>query len=275
MGKIRIKSFDQDDQKKQQDRKKAKKEAKKTSKAAGLKGGERVVSVGPGADEMDLTLKPKTQAEEKKVSKKKAKFIKKKVKSKRYINNLSFLKKDTLYSLSQALATLKKLKSSKFDETVELHINTKEKGISGQVTLPHGTGRQLRIKVVDSQNVDDLIAAVEKGKIEFDVLVATPSVMAKLAKVARVLGPKGLMPNPKMGTITDKPDQLMEKLSKGQTNYKCEPEAAVVHVSVGKLSFEEKKLEDNINAMLTSIGSNKIEKVTLKSTMSPGIKLKV
>lgn len=272
MGKIRIKSFDEDEQKKQEERKKAKKETKKLTKAPGLKGGEKVAVVGPSIEEVETK---KTSEEEKPLSdkktKKKEKFVKKKAYSKRYTQNVSQIKKDTLYSLDKAIDLLKKLKKTKFDETVELHVNTKEKGLSGQIALPYGTGKKLRIVEAD----DSIIANIEKGNIDFDVLVATPQMMPKLAKVARILGPRGLMPNPKTGTITTNPLETIEKLSKGQVNYKTELDAPIIHLSVGKLSFDEKKLNENVKMALVTIGEAKIVNATLKSTMSPGIKLKV
>ena len=179
--------------------------------------------------------------------------------------------KDTIYPLSEGISILRKFKKGKFDETVELHLNVKEKGISGQIPLPHGTGKKLRIKVAD----EALIAEVEKGKIDFDILIAAPATMPLLAKVAKILGPRGLMPNPKNGTITDKPDALIEKLSHGQVSYKTASEAPIIHLSIGKISFEDKQLEENIKTTLKTIGSEKINSVTLKSTMSPAIRLVV
>ena len=166
---------------------------------------------------------------------------------------------------------LRKFKKSNFDETVELHINTRERGVSGQVTLPHGTGKKLRIAIAN----DDLISEIEKGKINFDVLIAEPSMMEKLAKVARILGPRGLMPNPKSGTISDKPEEAVKKFSNGVISYKTESQAPVIHMSIGKLSFKDEQLSENISTILASIGSTKIENATLKSTMSPAIKLNI
>lgn len=202
---------------------------------------------------------------------KKEKFAKAKarVDSKRHKENLGVVSKTQTYDLDQALTTLKKFKKSKFDETVELHINTKEKGISGQVVLPHGTGKTLVIKIA----TDEIISEVSKGKINFDILVATPSQMPSLARVAKVLGPRGLMPNPKNGTITDKPEEAVKKLSGGQINYKTESEHPIIHARVGKISFEDNKLKENINTFIASVGQVNIVNVTLKSTMSPGIRL--
>ncbi len=137
---------------------------------------------------------------------KKEKFKAQRFESKRFAKNKSMIDRNVSYPLPKALELLKSLQAGKFDETVEIHINVKEKGISGQAVLPHGTGKTLRIKVAD----DELIAQVEKGVIDFDVLVAHPQMMSKLAKIARVLGPRGLMPNPKNGTITQNPEEAIK-----------------------------------------------------------------
>ncbi|MEK9178586.1 MAG: 50S ribosomal protein L1, partial [Patescibacteria group bacterium] len=155
-----------------------------------------------------------------------------------------------------------------FDETVELHINTIDGSVSGRMMLPHGTGKKARVAIAS----DELIEQLEKGTIDFDVLIAHPSMMPKLAKVAKFLGPRGLMPNPKSGTITDKPEEAMKKFEEGQINFKTE-KSPIVHLSVGKLSFGPDKLSENIEAAIEAINKAKIRNAILKSTMSPGIKL--
>lgn len=231
---------------------------------------QEVVSPTPTDAEKEKTAKSADSKSTGKTKKtKKEKFAKARVDSKRHKENLNVISRTQVYKIDQALEALKKFKKSKFDETVELHINTKEKGVSGQVTLPHGTGKTLVIKIAD----ETIIAEVAKGKINFDVLVATPAMMPQLARVAKVLGPRGLMPNPKNGTITDKPDDAVKKLAGGQINYKTESEAPIIHARVGKLSFEDTKLKENIKIFVTTVGNDKINSVILKSTMSPAVKL--
>lgn len=289
MGKIRIKTFDEsspEDEAKlraKKEAKKAEKIAKKASKSDVVSPSEEVttpeetvqtpVTTVESPAETVATVQETVESPKEEKKKKKEKFAKvsQRSDSKRHKENLTFVSKNQSYSLDQAIEALKKFKKSKFDETVELHINTKEKGISGQVVLPHGTGKTLRIKVAD----DTILAEVEKGKINFDVLVAHPSMMPKLAKVARVLGPRGLMPNPKNGTIAENTDEAVKKLSGGQISYKTESSAPVIHAIVGKVSFEDKKLSENIKTFLGSVGIANIKTATLKSTMSPGIKLSV
>lgn len=283
MGKIRIKTFDESSAE-DEAKLKAKKEAKKAEKAAKKVKEAEIETVEAvekskaqdenisEAAEKQETVEVKAEETPKETLKKKAKkekFVKVKTVGKRHKENLTQVSKTQTYTQDQALEALRKFKKSKFDETVELHINVKEKATSGQVTLPHGTGKTLVIKVADEALIDE----ISKGKITFDVLVATPQMMPNLAKVAKVLGPKGLMPNPKNGTVTDKPEEAVKKLSAGQISYKTEPAAPIIHVSVGKLSFDDNKLKENIQTFLSSVGQDKITSVTLKSTMSPGIRL--
>ncbi len=301
MGKIRVKGFDEATPE-EEAKLKAKKEAKKAEKMA-AKNAQRASEgkkVNPQSEEMiaaitsetpeepksarlaeddskqeaaiEDTVVVKASEEEKPAKKtKKEKFAKAKGKtdSKRHKSNLTLVSKTQTYSIDQALEALKKFKKSSFDETVELHINTKEKGISGQVVLPHGTGKTLVIKVAD----DTIIAEVAKGKINFDVLVATPSMMPQLARVAKILGPRGLMPNPKNGTITEDTAGAVKKLAGGQINFKTESEAPIIHARVGKVSFDDQKLKENIKTFVASVGNDKIVNVTLKSTMSPAVRL--
>lgn len=278
MGKVKVKVLGDEQQEQEaleeQKKKREQKAAAKKVSGVGLGGGERINSVGVSEEEIMASMddnkteeaSPVEAAEDKKEEKKAKKTVAREV-SKRHKENESMIASKTNYPVQNAVEILKKFKTSKFDETVEVHLNVKEKGISGQVSLPHGTGKTLRIKIAD----DATIAEIEKGKIDFDVLIAQPAMMPKLARVARILGPRGLMPNPKAGTVTDNPDALIEKLSKGQVSYKTEAQAPLIHMSVGKLSFEDQKLVDNINTVISSVGANKIEKATLKSTMSPAV----
>ncbi|MBP6913237.1 MAG: hypothetical protein KBC00_01355 [Candidatus Levybacteria bacterium] len=274
MGKVKIKVIGDEQQEQQEiEKNKAKREqkdlreGKKSAHVAGMKGGERTTTVGVSEEEisaqLDVAPNEKETSQKKEKAEKKARVI-----SKRHIENKK-LTDTTPLNITRSIEKLRKFKASSFDETVELHINTREKGISGTVVLPHGTGKKLNIKIAD----DQLITEIEKGKISFDVLVAHPSVMPKLAKVAKILGPRGLMPNPKNGTISTEPEKAAEKLSAGQIGYKTESTAPIIHLSVGKLSFEDKKIADNITTVLSAIGNSKINSVILKSTMSPAVKI--
>ena len=288
MGKVRVKTFGlPEEEEKEKKKKKEKKEAKKMAK--GAHGGERVVAVGPNEEEIEKVLETKpteegkeepsfaktasstamsTKAESKG---KKEKFIKKRVRSKRYQTSVQVLDKSKIYPLSEALELLSKFQKAKFDETVELHLNTVGTGVSGTVTLPHGTGKTTKIAIAS----DELIEEIEGGKINFDILVATPDMMPKLAKVAKILGPRGLMPNPKNGTITLNPESLIKKFEAGQISFKNEAKTPIIHLTVGKFSFGDKKLKENIDTIIEAIKPENIQKAVLKSTMSPAIKINI
>ena len=274
MGKIRVKAFgDEELEKKEKEKAERKKEAK-LSKAKSASGGKaEEITVEPETEVKEEAEKKLSKAKSVSGGKKKEKFQKKQqaFHSTQYLSLTEKVEENKIYSLNGALELLEKLQRGKFDETVELHINTLTGGVSGNVTLPHGTGKKTKVAVA----TDALIAEVEKGVINFDILVAEPQMMAKLAKVAKVLGPRGLMPNPKNGTITDKPDELVKKYEGGQINFKTEAKAPILHLTVGKMSFGAKKLEENIDTMLKAVKKANITNVTLKSTMSPGIKIKI
>ncbi len=251
MGKIRIKELG-DEEKELEEKKKAeeKREAKKEEESS------------------DIEVNPTEEVKEKKT--KKEKFAKKKQRSANYSSKLMEIDKNKVYSLDEALELLRKVKLAKFDETVELHINTTQ-SLNASVKLPHGTGKETVVRIAD----DALLAEVEGGKINFDVLIADPSMMPKLAKVAKVLGPRGLMPNPKAGTISDNPEEAMKKFQGGQMSFKTEAKAPIVHISVGKASFKDDQLKDNIKMIIQTIRRDRIKKVVIKSTMSPAIRLQV
>ncbi len=196
-----------------------------------------------------------------------------------YLTKAALVDKSKKYSLEEALSLLPKLQHAKFDETVELHINTTEQGVSGSVTLPHGTGKTRKIEILsgqaDPKHVDEVIKQIEDGNINFDVLIATPDVMPRLAKVARFLGPRGLMPNPKNGTVTSKPEEVAKQYAGGHMTFKTEVKSPVIHLTVGKVSYGGKLLEENIKTVLKAVQTGRIKSMTLKSTMSPGIKVQV
>ncbi|MBI3577433.1 50S ribosomal protein L1 [Candidatus Gottesmanbacteria bacterium] len=206
---------------------------------------------------------------------KKEKGKKAKPKSKRYQEAAKLVDRNKQYALTDAIDLVKKTSLTKFDGTVELHINLNHESIGetkafrASVRLPHATGKTVRVAIAD----DELLLKIEKGQLDFDVLVAPPSMMPKLAKFAKMLGPKGLMPNPKNGTVTDNPEKRAKELAGGEVNFKTDPDQPLLHLVVGKVSQPEKELAENIEAYLSAIGKPKILKVTLSSTMGPGIKV--
>jgi large subunit ribosomal protein L1 len=183
--------------------------------------------------------------------------------AKKMIDNKKF------YSLKEAVNLLKKMELVKFDQAVELHFVVDETGLKGEIELPFATGKMVRVKVVD----DKIIADLEKGKIEFDVLVTHPSFMPRLAKFAKVLGPKGLMPNPKAGTVSMKPEEVVKKFEKGMLRWKTEPKFPLIHQMIGKISFEEKNLLANAEKFIEAVNKIHIKNAFIKTTMSPSLKL--
>lgn len=204
------------------------------------------------------------------------------------------------YTLAEALELAVKTSTTKFDSTVETHIRLgldprqADQNIRDIVVLPAGTGKTLRVAVfaedddakkakaagADIAGNEDFLALLDKEKIEFDVLIATPNLMAKLAKYARLLGPKGLMPNPKSGTVTKEVAKAVEQAKAGRIEYRVDS-TGIVHVGVGKVSFGAKKLEDNVKALFASVRQNKpaslkgiyVRSITVSTTMGPGIKV--
>ena len=218
--------------------------------------------------------------------------------SKMYVEALSSVEKNKEYDATEAIKILKGLKTRKFDETVDLalklNIDAKktDMNIRGSFVLPNGTGKTKRVLVVTKTKADeakdaeycgaeDVLEKIEKENwFDFDTIIATPEMMPALGKLGKVLGPKGLMPNPKLGTVTTNVAAAIENVKKGMVEYKNDSYGNV-HVSVGKLSFDAKKLEENVKAIIDEIVKNKptgvkgtfVKNVSISSTMSPGIKI--
>jgi large subunit ribosomal protein L1 len=177
------------------------------------------------------------------------------------------------YELEGAVKLLKSTNITKFASTVTLHINlvTKDAPTRVEVTFPHMAGAAKRVAIV----TDELLKDIEKGKIEFDILVTSPAFMPKLAKYAKVLGPKGLMPSPKAGTVTPDPEKKAKEFSAGKTVVKAEAKFPLMHATMGKIDQPEAELVANVRALLDAVKLKNVTKATLASTMSPGIKLQL
>lgn len=190
-------------------------------------------------------------------------------KGKKYLNAKKFVE-NKLYSVEDAVALLKKIEYVGFDETLELHINVKE-AVKGEVSLPHGTGKSVRVVVLS----EELIPEIEKGVINFDILIAHPSMMPKMVKLAKILGPKGMMPNPKNGTLTPDTAKAVEKFQKGAINFKSESKFPIIHQAVGKMSFKPEQLVENVKVFVNTVSKSKINSVHLSATMTPSVRLDV
>lgn len=206
------------------------------------------------------------------------------------------------YVLDEAITTVKTLASAKFDETVEIALSLNvdprhaDQMVRGSVVLPAGTGKKVRVAVVakdakadeakaagaDIVGAEDFIDEIAKGEINFDVLIATPNLMGVLGKVARTLGPKGLMPSPKTGTVTMDVAQAVSNAKSGQVNFRVDKQGNI-HAGVGKVSFSKEKLSENLQAFVKAINRQKpasakgryIKSATLSLTMSPSLSLDV
>ncbi len=200
---------------------------------------------------------------------KKQKIVKVKPRGKLYKKALELVDKNKLYEVQEAVELLKKIAFAKFEESIELHLNLLSEGLKGEVELPHTTGKTVRVAIMS----DAIIEKLEKGVIDFDILISHPSFMPKIAKFARTLGPKGLMPNPKTGTLTTNPEETAKKFEKGTLRWKSESKFPLIHQLVAKLPHETKAIAENTVAFINAVGKKNIKAAFLKSTMSPSLKL--
>lgn len=218
---------------------------------------------------------------------------------KKYRSVAEKIDKNKTYSIEEAVKLVKDGKIAKFDESIEAHIRLDidikkgEEQVRGSVVFPYGLGKTKRIAVItsikekeakdagaDIVGGEDLIAKIKSGKIEFDVLVATPEMMPKLASIAKILGPKGLMPSPKTETVTQDIKKTVEVLKKGKASFKNDG-SGNIHQTFGKMSFDEDKLRENLNSFIEAVKKAKPEAVkgrfiisaSICSTMGPGIKI--
>ena len=222
-------------------------------------------------------------------------------KGKRYVESAKLVDRTNLYDVDEAVSILKKTASAKFDETIEAHIRLGVDGrhadqqVRGAVVLPHGTGKTVRVlvfakgdKVAEAEAAgadyvggEELVPRIQKeGWLDFDVVVATPDMMGIVGRLGRVLGPKGLMPNPKAGTVTMDVTKAINDIKAGKIEYRLD-KTNIIHVPIGKASFTEEQLADNFQTLIGAINKAKpsaakgqyLKSVTIASTMGPGVKL--
>ena len=219
----------------------------------------------------------------------------------KYAEAAKLVDRAALYTTEDAVSLVKKTSAAKFDETIEVHIRTgcdgrhADQQIRGAVVLPHGTGKTVRVLVfakgvkadeaeaagADFVGAEDLIPKIQnEGWLDFDVVVATPDMMGVVGRLGRVLGPKGLMPNPKAGTVTMDVTKAIQEIKAGKIEYRLD-KTNIVHAPIGKASFTEEQLNENFKALMDAIVKAKpsslkgqyLKSVTMTSTMGPGIKL--
>ena len=220
---------------------------------------------------------------------------------KKYVEAAKAIDRAALYDVNEAVALVKKAAVAKFDETIEVHIRTgcdgrhADQQIRGAVVLPHGTGKQVRVLVfaknakadeakaagAEFVGAEELIPKIQnEGWLDFDVVVATPDMMGVVGRLGRILGPKGLMPNPKAGTVTMDVTKAVNDIKAGKIEYRLD-KTNIIHVPIGKASFTEEQLTDNFQTLIEAINKAKpaavkgqyLKSVTIASTMGPGVKL--
>ena len=194
-----------------------------------------------------------------------------KVRGKKYQKAKKLIDINKYYPLKEAVKLVKESSFSKFDGKVEAHITVFDIGNVGDITFPHLETVSKKVVVLN----EAILAEIKDGKVNFDILIATPSTMPKLLPYARVLGPKGLMPNPKNGTLTEDTQSAIKKLSVNKTTIKTEKKAPVIHMIVGKVSQPIEELVTNIDELIKVIKSNKIKKLALCATMGPCVKVEI
>ena len=194
-----------------------------------------------------------------------------KKRSKKYLAAKAKVDVTKYYSLKEAVKLVKETSLSKFDGKVEAHVTIFDIGNVGEITFPHLETASKKVVILN----DTILAELKEGNINFDILIATPSTMPKLLPLAKILGPKGLMPNPKNGTLTEKPEDSLKKLSVAKTILKTEKKAPVVHIIIGKVSQKEEEIIANVEELIKTIKINKIKKLALCATIGPCVKIKV
>ncbi len=220
--------------------------------------------------------------------------------SKRVKSNLSLIDKKKEYKLSEAIELIKKLANTKFDESVDVAVRLgvdprhADQMVRGTVILPHGTGKDVKVLVLtrgaketeakeagaDYFGFDEYIKKIQEGWLDFDVVVATPDVMPEVGKLGKILGARGLMPNPKSGTVTNEVGKVVKELKAGKIQFRVD-KGGIIHASIGKASFDAEKLIENFKALLSTIIRLKpasakgqyVRSIYLSSTMGPGIKI--
>jgi len=220
--------------------------------------------------------------------------------SNRYNNNFKTIDRDLIYSLDEAVKLIKESSPAKFDETIDISINLgvdprhADQIVRGTVSMPNGTGKEVSILVLAKGNLvekaieagadfagsDEFLEKIKLGWTDIDVIISTPDMMPELGKLGRILGPRGLMPNPKTGTVTNDIEKAVNEIKSGKIEFKVEKNG-IVHVGVAKMSFEKDKIIQNVSVFIDAIKKARpsgvkgiyMKKVTLSSTMSPGIKL--
>lgn len=259
MGKTKLTAISKENKKPQEAKKKPER-----IHLSGLKGGQRIkVIEAPSVVE---TMEGEGTQETERAAKGSNRH-----KGKKYLAARAKVDPKLAYSLTDAAKLLKETSTSKFDGSVELHLVLAKDSVNTRVELPHSTGKTRKVEIAQEETIEKLKA----GKIDFDMLLASPGMMPKLVPFAKLLGPKGLMPNPKNGTLVENPRESASKISANQIVVKTEKSAPLTHNVVAKVSQPEKEIEENIKAVFKNVGEKNIKKAVVSASMGPGIQLAI
>lgn len=233
------------------------------------------------ADKAEQKREKKGKKAQKKLEKKVVEGQKEKLKrikkrSKKYRNSKEKIEINKSYEVGEAINLIKSMPKTNFDQTLELHLKLDEKveNLRGVVNLPAGTPKPKKVLEVDDKNIDQTIDKVKSGKIDFDVMVASPSVMPKLAVLAKILGPKGLMPNPKNGTISENVKETADDFRGGKIEFKAD-KGNNLHFAIAKVSYSEDKIKENLEAVVSAVPVGKVVSAHLNATMGPSIRITI
>lgn len=223
--------------------------------------------------EVEKTEKKKETVEKSKTSAKKE--SKPRQRSIKYKKALELVDRSKKYSIDEAIELAKKTSYSKFDGSLEIHArlekSKKTDNVRGLLQLPHGNGKTVKAVLLDDKIIESIL---KNKKTEYDVLVATPDMMPKIARIAKILGPQGKMPSPKSGTVTTDPDKILKEIQAGRSEYKADANGNI-HISIGKLSWDDTKLLENYKVAINALAAQKLQSITLSATMGPGIKIEL
>lgn len=259
MGKTKLTAIGEENKKPQE----AKKKPERVH-LSGLKGRQRVKVV-----EADLA-----QTEQGEIStsvETSTKQRKQHTRGKKYLMARAKVDPKKAYSPAEAAKLLKETSFTKFDGSIELHLTLNKESANTHIELPHSTGKTKKIEIANDETIEKL----KTGKIDFDILLSSPEMMPKLVPFAKLLGPKGLMPNPKNGTLVQNPRESATKISANQITVKTEKSAPLTHNIVAKVSQPEREIEENIKAVIDNIGEKNIKKAVASASMGPGIQIAI
>lgn len=225
-------------------------------------------------EELKEEIKEEQEAKEKKAEKSpKKKKDNKKAHGKKYFV-LKDKIEDKLYTLTEAIQKVLETTNTKFDSTIELHTKLAVSNIRGMVVLPSGAPKEKKVLEVTETNIADIAAKAKAGKFDFDMLITKPEMMPKIAPLAKILGPKGLMPTPKSGTVVEDTKAAIEEIKSGKVEYKQDDQKNI-HLAIAKASWGEEKIRNNAEAIIKILPKNKIASIHLASTMGPSVKVEL